>query len=103
MKHIINTSEISGAVDMPEGVCEVCVSADANFDETARLLVVRLESFLRPSGLLVKERHFRKDWLPIDETVTERVGLDESGEVARDIFQRWARKVREAAPQLHNV
>jgi hypothetical protein len=64
---------------------------------------VKLETFLRPTDLLTKERHCRADWLPENETVTESVDLDECRELSREIFQRWVRKVREAAPKLHSV
>ena len=101
MKRVIDTSEVLGTVEVPEGMCEVCVSADASFDEAAGRMVVKLEAFLRPAGLLVKERHFRADWLPSNETVTESVGREESGEMAREIFHGWVRKVRETAPKLH--
>lgn len=103
MKRIIDTSEVLGTVETAEGKCELCVSADANFDEAAERLVVNLESFLRPAGYLVKERHFRADWLPKNETVTEHLACEECREVAREIFQRWVRKVRESAPRLHPV
>ena len=103
MKRIIDTSEVLGTVEMAEGTCEVCAAADAGFDEAAGRMVVKLEAFLRPAGLLAKERHFRADWLPANETVTESVGREESGEMAREIFHGWVRKVREAAPPLHHV
>jgi len=103
MKRIIDTSEALGTVEAPEGLCELCVSAEAGFDEEAGRLLVKLEAFLRPTDLLVKERHFRADWLPKNETVTESVAREECHEVAREIFHRWGRKVREAAPQLHHV
>ena len=101
MKRVIETREILGTVETPEGICEVCASANAGFDEDAGRLVLRLEAFLRPAGWLKKERHFRADWLPADKTVTESVAGEESGEMAREIFHGWVRKVREAAPQLH--
>ena len=103
MKRIIDTSEVLGTVEVPEGLCELCASAEANFDEAAGRLVTKLEAFLRPTDLLVKERRFRADWLPKNETVTESVAREECHEVAREIFHRWVRKVREAAPQLHHV
>lgn len=103
MKCVIDTSEVLGTVETPEGNCEVCAAAEAGFDEAAGQLAVRLEAFLRPAGLLVKERHFRAAWLPRNETVTESVAREECHEVAREIFHRWVRKVREAAPQLHHI
>lgn len=103
MNRIIDTSEVLGTVEVPEGSCELCASADAAFDDAKGRLVIKLEAFLRPAGLLVKERHFRADWLPRSETLTEPVGREESGDLAREIFHRWVRKVREAAPHLHHL
>ena len=103
MKRVIDTSEVLGTVETPEGTCEVCAAADAGFDEGNERLVLKLETYLRPAGLLVKERHFRADWLPANETITESVGREEASEMAREIFHRWVRKVREAAPTLHHV
>jgi hypothetical protein len=103
MKRVIDTTEVLGRVETPQGTCELDASAEASFDEAAGRLVVKLESFLRPTDLLVKERHFRADWLPENETVTESVAREECHDVARDVFLRWVRKVREAVPQLHHV
>ena len=87
----------------PEGTSEVCASANASFDEENGRMILELEAFLRPTDLVAKERHFRADWLPANETVSESVARDECHEVAREIFHRWVRKVREAAPKLHHV
>lgn len=102
MKRVVDTSEVLGTVEVPEGRCELCASADANFDEAAGRLKVKLEAYLRPTALLLKERHFRADWLPENETVMESVGQEECHDVAREVFHRWVRKVREAAPHLHH-
>lgn len=103
MKRVIDTIEALGAVETPGGPCEVYVSADAAFDEALGRLVVKLEAFLQPADLLAKERHLRAEWLPKNETVVETVGSEETVDLARDIFRRWVRKVREAAPALHHV
>jgi len=103
MKRIIDTSEVLGAVELAEGLCEVCASAEASFDEPASRLVVKLGAFLRPCALLAKERRIHATWLPKDELVTECVARGECHEVAREIFHHWTRKVREAAPPLHQV
>lgn len=103
MKHIIDTSEVLGTVELPEGTCEVCASASAGFDEAAGRLVVKLEAFLRPARSAAKERHCRADWLPVNETATESVGREECHEVAHEVFHRWVCRVREAAPSLHRV
>ena len=103
MKRIIDMSEALGTVKAPQGLCELCVSAEASFDEEANRLVMKLESYLRPTDLLTKERRFRAGWLPENETIIESVALDECREMAREIFHRWVRTVREAAPQLHRA
>jgi hypothetical protein len=103
MKRIMNTSEVLGTVEMPEGICEVCASADASFDEDTSRVAVKLESFLRPTDLLVKERHFRADWLPANEMVTDSADLEECHDAVREIFHRWVRKVREAVPKWHHA
>jgi hypothetical protein len=38
----------------------------------------------------------RPDWLPKPETLREGVGPDEASDMARDIFRRWTKKVRES-------
>ena len=102
MKRVIDTSETLGVVQTPEGPRELCVSADAQYDEEAGRLVVKLEAFLRNTDLVSKEKHFTADWLPGPETVRESVGPDETVEMAREVFHRWVRKVRDAAPALHH-
>jgi hypothetical protein len=101
MKRVIDTSEVLGTMKEPDGNSELCVTAVASYDEESRRLMVELGSFLRPAGLLIKERHFRAPWLPANETVSEKVDQNNSREMARDIFHRWARKVRASAPALH--
>lgn len=103
MKQIIDTSEVLGTVATPKGDCEVCASANAGCDEAAGRLVLKLEAFLRPTDLRAKERHFRAAWLPANEKVTESAARDECHNLAREIFHRWTRKVREAGPSLHHV
>ncbi len=80
MKRVIDTSEVLGTVDMPEGTCEVCVSANADYDEAAARLVVRLDAFLRTTNLRAKEKRFSTEWLPRSETIRESVGPDETVE-----------------------
>ena len=103
MKRVIDSSEALGTVGTPQGTLELCVTAQAGFDEKTRELIVQLQSFLRPANLLAHENHTRAAWMPADSTVIEKVDWSECPEVAREIFQRWAHKVREAAPQLHRL
>ena len=101
MKRVIDASEVLGTVQTLEGNREVCVSADAGYDESKACLVVKLDAFLRNTDLLRKEKRFPAAWLPESETVKESVGPDETVDMARDIFHRWIRKVRQAAPAMH--
>jgi hypothetical protein len=61
-----------------------------------------LESFLRTTSVRAREKHVATSWLPKAETVTESVDPGETTEAARNIFHGWVRKVRQAAPLLHN-
>jgi hypothetical protein len=101
MKRIIDTSEVLGTVELPDGRCEVCAAAEAVYDEGSGRLLVTLNAGLRPADLLGKERPVRPDWLPRNELVTETVDLEECRDLARDIFHRWVRKVRNAVPRIH--
>lgn len=101
MKRISDTSEMLGVVETPEGLRELCASAEANYDEEMERLMVKLEAFLRNVDLVTKERRFTANWLPKAETLCESVGPEDASEVAREIFHRWVRKIRAAAPSLH--
>jgi len=103
MKRVLETSEALGMVNTPAGPRELCASAVASYDESAGSLAVKLEAFLRNTDLVKKEKRFPADWLPQPETVREQVGIGETVELTREIFQRWARKVSAAAPALHHV
>lgn len=100
MKRVTDTTEVLGTVETQQGTCEVCASADAKYDEDASRLAIKLDSFLRTTDLLKKEERFSAEWLPKPETVRESVGPDETVEMARDVFQRWVRKVRQSVPAL---
>ena len=100
MKRIIDTSEVLGTVETPQGLCELCATADARFDESTPRLTVILGAYLRTTDLRTKEQRVSADWLPKSETVAESVGLEEADEVARDVFHRWVRKVKESIPAL---
>jgi len=100
MKRIIDTSEVLGIVETTDGMREVCATADANYDESAARLVVKLDAFLRNTDLLSKEKLSSADWLPKPETIREAVGPEETVDMARDIFHRWVHKVRQVVPGL---
>jgi hypothetical protein len=100
MRRVIDTSEVIGTVEMPEGECEVCASAFAQYEEAAGHLQVNLDAFLRTTDIRKKERRLTAEWLPRPETITEGVGPDETIDLAKDIFHAWVAKVRAAIPAL---
>jgi hypothetical protein len=69
MKRVIDTSEVLGLVDTPEGAREVCAAADATYDEDTTKLVVKLEAFLRSTDLL-RRRSASPPCPPCRESVT---------------------------------
>jgi hypothetical protein len=103
MKQVLYTSEVLGNVETDHGAGEVCVTAEARYDEDAGRLEVELDAFLRTTDLCAKEARLPAGWLPKAETVRESAGSDEAVDLARDIFHRWVRKVREAAPALSHA
>jgi len=102
IKRVIDTSELLGVVDTPEGEREVCACASAAYNEEARQLAVHLDSFLRTADLRAKEERFSAPWLPKPEQVTESVAPDEAAEVAKDVFHRWVTKVRQTTSSRHH-
>ncbi len=103
MKQVIDTSEVIGTVETPEGECEVCAAALAQYDEEAGRLRVELDAFLRTTDLRKKEKRLTTGWLPPPQTVTEGVGADETVDLTKEIFHRWVAKVREASPTVKCV
>ena len=99
MSHILNTTEIVGTIQLPQGKFELCALGDATYKQSSTSLVVGLEANLRPC-LGSETVPVKPEWMPAPQTVTEHVAIEEAAELARDIFRRWVRKVREAAPGL---
>jgi hypothetical protein len=100
MKRIISSSEIVGPSESNGQACEVCATAEGDYDETRSELVAELDSFLRPVDLLAKERHFSAPWLPRKQTIRESVSREEAPELARELFRRWVGRVRQSIPAL---
>ena len=96
MKHIISISECVDLRETEKGPCEVCATADANYDVSKNRVAIRLASFLRPVPSRIGAEPFREPWMPADETVTECAPLEDADALARDVFQSWVRRVREA-------
>lgn len=100
MNSILNTSEIVGTVELPGGEFEVCASADADYQQSSNKLSIRLTCDLRPCVTNQKLPVTPIDWMPKSQTITEHVPIGEAGEVARDVFTRWVRKIRDVAPSM---
>ena len=97
MKRVLSTSEIVQDLNLEDEPEELCASAEADYDERRSKLIVKLEAFVRQVRHGGPDICSKPEWLPHPETLRESVGADDASELARDIFQRWTRKVRDAA------
>ena len=97
MKKILSTSEIVQDLDLEVEPKELCAAAEADYDERKSTLVMKLDAFIRQVHQAGPDVCSRPEWLPKPETLSEGVALNEATDMARDIFRRWTRKVRESA------
>jgi hypothetical protein len=97
MKKVLSISEIVQDLDLEAEPKELCAAAEADYDERKHALVIKLDAFVRQVHHAGPDVCSRPDWLPRPETLREGVGPDEASDMARDIFQRWTKKVRESA------
>ena len=91
MKKVISISEIVAPVQVEDDLCEVWASAEANYHEGK--LEVKLDSFVRRSS---DNEHLSASWLPETQTVVERVDFEEGSPAAKEIFENWVKRVRQA-------
>lgn len=96
MRGVVSLSEIVTTLEGSTGPEEVVATAEGSYDDSHRQVEVRLEAFLRPVDLVHAEKHLSADWLPAAQTAREGVDREEASSLARDLFHRWVRKVREA-------
>lgn len=96
MKRVLSTSEIIQDLDLEVEPKELCAAAQADYDDRKSTLVVKLDAFVRQVHHAGPDVCSRPDWLPKSETLREGVGPDEACDLARDIFRRWTRRVRES-------
>ena len=101
MKRIIDTREILGIVHTAGGPRELCATAWARYDDAAGTVTVHLDSFLRSTDYLAEETHDHADWLPKPQIVREAVDREDASDLAREVFHVWVRRIRNAAPALH--
>src|SRR5689334_3052051 len=98
MKNIYSSSQIIGSLTRAEKEFETCATAEAQFDEEHSLLLIELDSFIRPVDLVSKEEHLQVGWLPKKENVKETVSIEEAPDLAREIFHRWVHKIQQVMP-----
>ena len=96
MKRVLSTSEIVQDLDLEAEPRQLCATAEADYDKEHSTLVIRLDSFVRQVHHAGSDVCSRPDWLPKPETLREGVAPDEASDLARDVFRRWTRRVREA-------
>jgi hypothetical protein len=97
MKKVLSISEIVRDLDLEVEPGELCAAAEADYDEHRSTLVIKLDAFVRQVHHAGLDVCTRPEWLPKPETLHEGVGPDEASDMARDIFRRWTKKVRESA------
>lgn len=100
MKRIISMSRIVESREVTKGTREVIASAEAEFDERKSELVIDLDSKVQVTDALGHDTLATQDWLPARETVREHMPLSDAPDASKEIFERWAHKVRESIPSL---
>ena len=100
MRKILSTSEIVQDLDLEVEPKELCATAEADYDDGKSSLVIKLDAFVRQVHHAGPDVCSRPDWLPKAETLHDGVSSEEASELARDIFHRWTKRVREAAAAM---
>jgi hypothetical protein len=96
MESVISISEVVDKQQSPNGELEICATLESTYDKAAQRLVARLGCHVQQAP---DARHIPMAWLPAGETVREQVDRDEASDLARDIFHRWAERVRHCVPK----
>lgn len=77
---------------------EVCASETADFDESNSVLRVDLASFVRRVNPHGRDDVLHPGWLPGPEVLQHHLPKEDASEDAREIFQNWRRKLKQAIP-----
>ena len=102
MRKVLSISEIVQDLDLEAEPKELCATAEADYDERKATLIMKVDAFVRQVHHAGPDECTRPDWLPTAETLREGVSSEEASDLARDIFHRWTKKIREAA-EVHKV
>lgn len=100
MKRIISISEVVDCHEVTKGTREVIAAGEARFDEDRSQLLMDLTSRALITDAHGHETALPEDWLPKPETIREGVSPEEAQPLARELFHRWAAKVRAAIPPV---
>ena len=103
MKTVAMLSEPVASRELKDGVYEVWATAEADYDDLRSELLVRLNSFVRPTDIRLKDTQIRAEWLPPKGKVVERVAPEEAHAQAKEIFESWVRKVRRHVPEAFDL
>lgn len=98
MKRILFISEIVDSREVKKGTRDVVASGEATFDENRSELHMDLGSHVIITDVRGHETRVAEDWLPAGQSVREGVSMDEAPSLARELFHRWAGKVRGTIP-----
>jgi hypothetical protein len=98
MTNRFSTSEIVELIIRGGKDYEVWAAAEGEYDEAGGELRLHLDAFQKLADIRAREELQRPAWLPKPQTVREKVPREEATELAREIFQRWVGRVRQAIP-----
>jgi hypothetical protein len=99
MTHRASFRQILGEIPTPAGLCEVVAPVEGADEDARGRMHPGLAAFLRPVDQAKPERHLSADWPPHAEAVDERVPEEPAVSSARELFQSWSRRVRQALEQ----
>jgi hypothetical protein len=103
MKTVAMLSEPVASKELKDGVYEVWVTAEAQYDDARSELQVDLDSFVRPTDIRLKDVRIDAEWLPKKGRVAEHVSSEEAHDQTKEIFESWVRKVRRHIPQTFDL
>jgi hypothetical protein len=96
MESVISISEVVEKQPSPNGILEVCATLESTYDKAAQQLTALLGCHVQEA---LGARRLAGPWLPAAETLREHVAREEASDVARDMFHRWAERVRHCVPK----
>ena len=92
-------SDIIETQKSDSGDIELVATIDAQHDPATGKLHAKLDAFLRHVRMTGPDSTTRPDWLPKPQEASEGVDSAEATDLARELFLRWAAKVRASAMQ----